>query len=272
MTARFLWLSDTHLNRVPERLRLNSFTRFIEAVDVRNVVVTGDVSTGRVLRNDITWLSRAHPGHRFHVVLGNHDYHGSTFRDAHRAMGTMATEFTNVNWLSAGGVTSLSESVALVGHEGWFCATAGVRPWWTRFCVDAFRIGELRIARRRGVDFFLNACRTMAERSVEAICNSVGQALRWHDTVVVATHFPPWPEATDNEAWGYVGRRWVNYDTNWLLGQTLEQIALENAEKKIVVLSGHTHVPKTLNVRHNLVCHVSSATIGERIISNVIAL
>lgn len=268
MDARFLWLSDLHLDRIPFRFREGALSKFIRASNVRDVVVTGDITTGRRLEDDLVWLSRAHPRHRFHVVMGNHDYYGLSFRDAHRLVSDVTVRYRNINWLSITNVTALSSNVALVGDDGWFCTTAGIRPWWLWFSWDSFLIAELKLAKKTSMDSFIELCRQRAAESVVRLVSKIERALQRYDTVVVATHFPPWGKATDND--GYVGARWVNYDSNALLGDALVDLAANNPEKKFVVLAGHTHVPKSLKLRANLSCFVAPRTVGSIVLESVL--
>jgi hypothetical protein len=99
----------------------------------------------------------------------------------------------------------------------------------------------------------------LATQSAIRIERSLVLALQDHKTVYVATHFPPWSSATTIPGTRFESF-WLPYSVNTIMGKTIENVALNFPDKKIVVLSGHTHIPNTVSISPNVECRVNRAT------------
>lgn len=255
MTAegrKYLWYSDTHLNTSwPWSLR--SFVRKVNDMKPDGMFLTGDISNGRRVSDDLSFLA-SRIDCPIYFVLGNHDYHMRSLGGVHDSVREVCSRHKNLVWMTDSGVVSLSEDVALVGTEGWYDAAFG-NPDFLRFTMDWMLT----------YDFFrlpwpsiLSAWRGMAAASAEYIGIKVEEALSTHKEVFVLTHFPPWPEA--DRAHGTVFERfWLPYNSNSILGTRIEQVAREFKKKRITVLAGHTHSERTIRVRKNVECRVAPA-------------
>lgn len=249
---RLVWLSDTHLNVLPKSWRNKLFVAKIKRAKPDCVLVTGDITTGRVLERDISWLSEAFREQEVLFVMGNHDYYHRGFSEVDESVCELVKHLPNVKWLSKSGVISLSETTAIVGHEGWYDASLG-DPSLLRYTFDWRYIDELKSLSSLSdrISVFIER----ATRSARMLESSLVSALQTHDVVYVATHFPPWPERNL-----HFQRFWLPYNTNAVMGKMIENVARQFLDKKIVVLAGHTHEPDEFTVGSNIECRVSRAT------------
>lgn len=253
-SQRLLWLSDTHLNSIPFWLRERYFTRHVNAHDFDSIVITGDISTGKHLKRDLIWLTQTFQELPIYYVLGNHDYYGRGFQKTHHMVQPLAISHPNLTWLTETDVVSLSPSVALVGHEGWYSASFG-NPLDMKWALDWFRISEMQCL---SILDRIAMFGMLASQSALHIRRKVMAAVQSHDTILIATHFPPHAESTSS-----IGRFrdfWMSYRTNVPMGDVLLQLAEEFPHKKFIVLAGHTHIPCSVSVRDNLEFHVGTAT------------
>ena len=68
---KLLWLTDLHLDRVEEKCRMDFYRRLCEE-DSDAVVITGDISTARLLPSHLLELGQTFGPRPVYFVLGNH--------------------------------------------------------------------------------------------------------------------------------------------------------------------------------------------------------
>lgn len=189
--------------------------------------------------------------------------------------------------------------VALVGHDGWADGRAGdfaqspgrlldhptVRGQAEAYRAAGARLSDQQIAHlgervraRQGVvevydytrihDFaavdYVERPRVMvalAEESVTHLTAAVRTALERHDTVLIATHFPPFVEVARYEG-GPSEDAALPHLINVSLGCALVALADSHPHRELVVLAGHTHHAAHAVIRPNLQVHVGGAATG----------
>lgn len=231
--------------------------RFIDRITSMNadgLIITGDVSNGLWLESDLRYLAEHHPK-PIYFVLGNHDYYWRYMGSVQNDVARLCKEYSNLVWLTNNDPQALAPGVSLVGHEGWFDANCGDRDmtWWAfdrLLNFDFWRIGD-------HVDQIYQ-WRQMAIASADSIEKKIEKALENSQLVYVATHFPPWKEASRAEG-KLLEKLWYAYNTNVELGVRLEKIA-EKTSSQIIVLAGHTHMACNLSVTKNLTCRVAPSS------------
>lgn len=252
---RFIWYSDMHMNLsiLPFMKRLYVMRMKQESAD--GLIITGDISSGGWLESDLRFLARNFHG-PIYFVLGNHDYHGRHMESVHADIRRICSEYSNLNWLTESGIVSLNEDVALIGSEGWYDGRSGDPDllFWT---LDRFLTFDF--LHKDNMEERLTLWRRMAESSANVVAARLEAALSNHKTVYVATHFPPWKEATNA-----VGTRfedfWLPYNTNVAMGEAIERVMEGRRKKRVVVLAGHTHAPCRIRVSNSIECHVARAS------------
>ena len=254
MTKKFVWLSDTHLSMSILPAMKRRFIDRITSIDADGLVITGDISNGLWLESDLRYLAVHHPK-PIYFVLGNHDYYWRHMGSVHEDVRRLCKEFPNLVWLTESDPVMLDEDVALVGHEGWFDANCGDRDA-TAWAVD--RLLNLDFWRMRDHVDQVYEWRNMAKTSALAIEEKIEKIRERASMVYVATHFPPWKEASRADGKIFESL-WHAYNTNVTLGESLLKIA-QKSKLQINVLAGHTHLSCNLAVRKNLNCRVAPAS------------
>lgn len=254
MTVRdkYVWLTDCHL--FPwQRYRL---LNLVLDQKPKGVIITGDIShAGPLLLQDLDFLGKR-IGRPLYFVLGNHDLWFSSFNTIYAGLRELCTKYKNLTWLTESEVISLTEEVSLIGVEGWYDARLG-NSRYVKHTFDHRLIKEIKQLPNwpAKVDYF----RELADRSAKLAADKLQQALEVSKTVYLATHFPPWFEA--NRASGTIMERfWTPYNTNQILGQTLEQVMQSYKKRQLVVLCGHTHTQAHVQVSRNIECWVNAAS------------
>ena len=222
--------------------------------------LTGDISSGFLLESDLNFLARSFDG-PIYFVLGNHDYHKRHIESVHADVRRLCNEHANLHWMTDEGVISLDEDVALIGTEGWYDARLG-DPRLLKFTFDWFL--TMNFLQLENMDERIRTWQTMAQSSASLIEERLLKALDDHKTVYVLTHFPPWKEAC--RSYGtFMEKLWLPYNTNQILGETIEKIMANHKKKRVVVLAGHTHEACHIRVRSNIECIVARASYWGRV-------
>ena len=236
---RITWANDIHLDSASEQ----AFLDWCEAVRASQgdvLVICGDIETGPTVAARLARIRRE-ARVPVYFVLGNHDfYHSSVGEVRFQVQGACARTQGLVH-LNRAGVVSLSERVALIGHDGWTDArsgdllNSGVKINDDNLIADFAKLPPflLRGARSR-----------LADESADYLTARLREAFKSHEEVLVATHVPP----SASTAW-HKGERsnsdWLPHMVNTVLGERLAQTLFESQDrgeqKKVTVLCGHTH-------------------------------
>jgi len=263
-TARIAWASDLHFDiaRPPEAA---SFFDQVRTVDADMLVLCGDISDEPSLGK---WLHRLELELDLPVrfVLGNHDaYHGSLAK-AHQtaceavARSVVLHEDTRIlSWLSDGVIEILSDDAALIGHDGWYDMRQGLIG---NIIMNDFRyIDELKIPFFTSVALLRETVQGIADQAVRHIDEILPKALERRRRVVLATHVPPFPQAS----W-YGGRQsdaeHLPYYCSVCVGNVLVKHMEANPDKELLVLCGHTHGEGEAEILPNLRVLTAKADYG----------
>jgi Icc protein len=252
---RYVWYSDTHLNMAALPFMKRLFVRRLQQARADGVIITGDISSGTSLESDLRFLAHAYDG-PIYFVLGNHDYHRRHVESVHDDVRRLCQQHPNLHWLTDEPVTTLVDDVALVGTEGWYDAALG-DPTLLRWTTDwALTLDFLHLPT---MEARLERWRQMSRDSAKLIAERLEQALKHHHTVYVATHFPPWKQATRDEG-KLLERFWLPYNTNTAMGEAIEKVMEGRKKRRVVVLAGHTHEPCHVRVSNAITCQVARAS------------
>ena len=192
ISAKVLWLSDLHLDRATDEQQ-SLLAKKLAALTYDAVVVCSDSSSGPSLVHHLSMLGAAVAPRRLLFVLGNHDFHHSSFREVREAVSRLCRTTPNLIHLGAGDMVALNADVAIIGHDGWADARAG---WGKRTIVgnrDHHSIEDFRNLTRE--ELFARM-ETLGRESAAAFRSTLPRALTRYRRVVVATHAVPFPSAT----------------------------------------------------------------------------
>ncbi|HID77599.1 MAG TPA: phosphoesterase, partial [Planctomycetaceae bacterium] len=214
---RLAWLTDIHLNF----LNPGEKRRFLESLpDVADaVVITGDIAEGPTLPGCLRLIDRIVARPVF-FVLGNHDFYGGSIAATRKLVERLARDSQHLVYLTAADVIPLTDSTALVGHDGWADGRLGRLRRSDVVLNDYVLITELAgcwHGEQLDVDRLAPILARLGDEAAQHLQRVVARAAAHHPQVIAATHVPPFGEA----AW-YEGRpcdeNWVPHFASWAAG------------------------------------------------------
>jgi len=280
--ANYVWCTDVHLDHFnDDDEKLKKFAESLVEKGPTGVLITGDISVSPKLVYHLSVIERV-VQRPVYFVLGNHDYWGA---DITKLRGTMK-ELTNMSsylkYMPTVPYLALSQTTAVVGHDGWYDALYGdwknsnliMNDWYNTADFAPYvgpktprSYGAPRPVNVQGV---VGECQKLAHEGVTHIMNGIKQAVRYHKTIVVLTHFPPFEQAHV-----YNGARGDKYAmpfyTSKMLGDMLLDAARVYPDVRFEVFAGHTHGQYDGQIAKNLFVHVGGATYG-RPTSNIVQI
>lgn len=263
---RLAWTTDIHLDHLRED-QVVTFGRKLADTGADGVLIGGDIAQAPTLVESLITLA-VHAKRPIYFVCGNHDYYYGSVAAVRRTLGELTQRSDQLAWLPGRGCIALSESTALVGHGCWNDGRAGNYYGSTVMLTDYLVIAELA---RQGPSSRLAKLNELGDQAAAHLAAVVPQALAQRDHVIVLTHVPPFAEACQ-----YGGERtsdgWLPHMACQVAGQTLQRIMEQHPDKRMTVLSGHTHQPATVRVLPNLEVRTGAATYGAPAVEDIIEL
>jgi len=256
--TKIAWASDIHLDHA-EPEDLERFFSEVRESGADMLVLCGDISGGRTL---LKWLERLEVEIPFPVsfVLGNHDYYSSSFVKTTEDVRNAVDGNDKMIWLSDKIIQCLSGgTTALMGHEGWYDAKAGLRG---RVIMNDFRyIEEMKIPYFTSPVMLHEKIAEIAEKAVQYIDDTLPEALIHGNRVVLVTHVPPFRRASKHE-----GREsseyYLPYFCSVSAGEVMVKHMKAHPDKELIVLCGHTHDKCDVQILPNLKVFVAGAEYG----------
>ncbi len=277
VAMKIAWASDLHL----DKLRQGAACRFGESVaktGADTLLITGDLANAAEFSNSLIDIDRYFGG-MIYFVLGNHDYWGLSWRKMHEKAARIGRHWPRMLWLTRAGVIRLSDTTALVGHDGWYDAQWGYTNPIRSTMNDWDLIKELKVFPTRTestvwqstlVRLFQERCVGLAREAEKPL----RAALDAYPRVVFATHVPPYPQNAIYD--GPDDKQPVDpYDrlpwyTNKAMGDLLLRLASGYPDRHITVLCGHAHQAHDHEILPNLRCRTAPAQYGvEPVIADV---
>lgn len=266
-STRLLWLTDLHLDKTGAAA-LTRITRALAAPDHHAGLVTGDTSSARYLCDHLKILAAACHPRPLYFILGNHDFYGGSISDVYQNVRRLCRSIRNLHHLEETGPVHLDTHTALVGHAGWADGRCG---WGNKTVVrapdhDCIRDFSGLSTRERYL-----LMRSLGRKSSRSIRIDLFKAFRTHRNVVLATHVPPFPSTAlyDGQPCGPCHQP---HYINMSMGAMLIAVASRNHDRKISVLSGHTHSAANQSILTNLHARVGRARTGHPQTQGIIPL
>jgi predicted phosphohydrolase len=258
-TRQLLWLSDIHLDQAEAKVKRRFFEK-LAASRCDAVLITGDISTSNHLISDLADISRACGSGTTPVilVLGNHDFFGSSFAEVDCAVDALCKTHGNLVVLGKGEIIELSPDTALIGHRGFFDGLAGA-GWRTRVgSADRYHISDFKGLDKAG---YFQKLRELGVESADYFRRVLPSALVKYGTVLVASHVPPCTQALRHAS---THCHWDSqpFFANRAAGNAIVGISRRFPHRRIVVHAGHSHSPITVRVCHNVEIQVAGAQPG----------
>lgn len=242
---RLIWATDIHL----DACGLAGIRRFLACVAAEEpdiFVITGDISTGTRVMNDLlTIIETCEPQFLVYFVLGNHDFYGLSVS----AVRSQVKDRFFANYLSVMPHVPLSGKIALVGHDSWADGVYGSGVDTPPQLNDFSLIEDLK--RVRGEEL-VRVLGRLADESVDKIVNDLESADA--DDFIIATHVPPYEDVArlSNKVLSRGVRDLSAFFGNSRLEKALEDFFTKNPSKRGLVLSGHVHHNRDIRPLPNL--------------------
>ena len=261
---RAVWLTDIHLDFLNESARAAFFETLV-AHRPDGVFLTGDISVAPSLLAHLRAMADAIQT-PIYFVLGNHDfYHGSitTVRAAVRECGR---SHALLRYLPEAGVVPLTQSTALVGHDGWGDSRYG------DYARSSVRLNDhVLIEELTGLTYpkLQERLKHLGNEAAGYLQEVLPKALDHYRRVIVLTHVPPFKEA----CWyrGRVGNdEWLPFFACKAVGDVLRDLMEKRPEHQLNVYCGHTHHPGKAQILPNLCVFTGEADYGAPQINTVI--
>lgn len=250
-----LWVTDPHLNFLPPggSRQLGEKLAYLHPEETL-VVITGDIAEAPSVRK---LLSEFHEGWggQTAFVLGNHDYYFGSFAKVKHDLRKLPNGLV---WLDHSAPLQLDDTTALVGHEGWFDGMHGAARRSRVVMSDFDLIADLKQHYNPHLwawpnyrQPMLDKLKVLGETAAKRIKPKIEKALTTNDTIVIATHFPPFPKSAVHQ--GQVSDpHWMPWFSCGAMGQMLETVADAHQDKRFLTLCGHSHSPGKYKHRDNL--------------------
>ena len=248
MSGTAAWWTDPHFELLSQDQR-KEVVRAWSETSADCSIVTGDISRGSSTLLWLRQLAEVFAG-PIYFVLGNHDFYGTCITKQREAARKLCEEVENLVYLTTSGVVSLSAETALVGHDGWGDMREGdwegsdVRPPDLAEIEDLIDVaGDRQLLCRR--------LRKLGDEAADHLAKVLPEALARHERVIVATHVPPFREAS----W-YDGENstvpWLPFFCCRIVGDVLLEMAERYSDREVSVLCGHCHGTGEASIRENL--------------------
>lgn len=251
---KYLWYTDTHLNRIDPITKFRFFSH-LRKEEPKGIFLTGDISNGIMTPLDLKLLASWVP-YPIYFVLGNHDYHYSSFEKTHDQIMDLCVKHSNLIWLTPKDPIELNKEVALIGTEGWYDARAE-SPQFLKATIDWMLTKDFRDL--PDMNARVSAFRELSDKSCDLIKEKLNTALdKDYKTIYLLTHFPPWKEAT-RDVGTLFEKFWLPYNVNLSMGQAIEEVMKDRKKRNVTVLAGHTHKDCWIHVSRNIECRVNKA-------------
>lgn len=264
---RLAHITDTHLNRV-EKIKRYSFYNSLQPYDA--VIHTGDISDGLNLYSHLSEMAEIF-NKNIYFVIGNHDYWHSDFETIENKIQQLQTKHSNLHYLNdIYNLIQLNPTTCLIGDNSWY--DAGWRFPKTPFIFlwDWKHIGDFNQLETTKEKYQL--MKDLALQSSQRIFKKLTSALEQYQTIYLALHMPPYSEGWRNKILTPSQWFWAPYESSKLIARTIEDLANRNLYKKIIILSGHSHIERKEMISPNLELIVGKAKTGKCFISEIIYL
>ncbi len=287
------WITDPHLDYMDPADRPALYDKLAAAGD--GIVITGDIANGvrnvRILtelRDHLqAYASKLEQAPQpVFFVLGNHDYWDGRIQDKRdEIIGTfsdgdalesfetlygIADETQRMHYLPVHApftITGVGGGVALVGADGW--ADGGYGDWarsrvWLHD-YDLIRDLAPHAATRERLQLQLRRL-AIAEACVAQ--EKLLAAFKEHDRVILATHVPPFVEATWHEG-KHSDENYLPHFASKAMGDMLRELMGRFHQKQVLVLCGHTHGAGEAKILPNLRVWTGGSQYGSPSIAKV---
>jgi Icc-related predicted phosphoesterase len=253
---KLAWATDLHLDAA-DKSRQQLFFDIIKSYDPDILLIGGDISNGSSSLLYLQQLAKV-INKPLYFVLGNHDYYYESIDRMRNQAHELSKAHKNIQYLADNGIFKLSETTALIGHDGWADGLAGDFLNSTVMLNDYFLIEELK--RLTQEERFLKI-QELGKEAATYLGQVLADALMTYDKIVLLTHVPPFREACLYEG-KVCDANWAPHFVGQMMGETLQKVMKENPDKRLLVLCGHSHQGNDMEILPNLRVMTGQSELG----------
>lgn len=232
---RVAWMTDVHLN-VLSASAAQVFLASVARERADALLVGGDVAESPELVPALRRIAET-ADCPVYFVLGNHDYYFSSIERVRSAAARLCAETPGLIYLSEVGSIELTQSVGLVGHDGWADGRLGDYERSLVMMNDYRLIDDFQGHDKQSRWGVMQGLAAEAAAHVRRV---LPEALERFPHVLFLTHVPPFLEACWHE--GRISdEQWSPHFTSKTVGDALVDVARAHPDRQVTVLCGHTH-------------------------------
>lgn len=281
--AKFAWCSDIHLDNLrrdgrPDEAALIRFSESLIKDDPSGIIITGDISTAAELVYHLSVMERV-VERPIYYVLGNHDFWGSSFDAVRTQLREVGKHTQYLRYLTDLPYIPVTTATAVVGHDGWYDARNGDYRGSSFLMYDWYKIQDFLsdMSQKPGpnglpqdtMNAVVTRCRNIADAAARQIADGIKGALRYHKSIIIATHVPPFERS--HIYGGKIGDKHAQpWYTSRVMGEMILEAAKQNPSVRFTVLAGHTHGRFDGQIANNVYCHVAGAEYGSPRLADLI--
>ena len=261
---RCAWLTDIHLEFL-NSLEVEDFIKFLTGEDLDAIFLTGDISTSRRLNFHLNLFQQLSPK-PVYFILGNHDYYGGSIELVRHRTIQLCQEPNNLHWLPVSGIIELTSTTGLLGHGSWADGRLGDYRGSGIMLNDYVQIQDFIPHDKTGRLQILNH---LGDEAAEYFRTILPTALAQYDHLIVLTHVPPYKEACWHEG-AISSDEWLPHFSCQAVGEVLKEAMIQNPNRRMTVLCGHTHGCGIAEILPNLLVKTGGAEYGSPKIQEII--
>lgn len=267
--AKYVWVSDIHLDHIESNRDLIGFFESTIKNDPDGILISGDISNSKSLTYHLSAFEKV-VQRQIMFVLGNHDYYGSDIESVRKEMKIVSNRSQYLKYLPLSQYSVLTPNTALVGHDGWYDGLYGSAADSNVMMNDWVMIADLvppgaktsidvanMLQDRKPV--LMQIIQRQAHKAMIHVQNGIKSATKYHKNIIVMTHIPPFPierfrNSDDEDYYPWYASK--------LMGDMLLSAAKFYPNHHFTVLCGHCHTKSEIKLSNNLILKSASAQYG----------
>lgn len=271
---KYLHITDTHLDFLFSPMffdtqeamvkdhfqKVDNFLKKVISTSDKNILLTGDISTGRFIQSHIEYIGNMFKKHqkRLFFVLGNHDFYHSSFAKVRNEIQQTVSQkkfkgilyyLTNKSYYDA------ATKTLFVGSDGWYDGEYSPFLETTVQMNDYYIVEELNLIRIKSVPALREECKRLSSVAASQVRSDIefGIAAYSPEKIIILTHVPPFRELSTHK--GKVSNEtWLPCFSSKFFGDMILETAQKNTGIKFHLFCGHSHDRAEYQPLDNLVC------------------
>ncbi len=263
---RLIWLTDMHFDFVNGSI-IDDFLSEVQFLRPDAILFTGDIAHARDLEESLTTIQQrvVRP---FFFVLGNHDFYLDSIRAVRDRMSRLCQRDSEMVYLTQSDPIELTRHIGLIGHDGWADGRFGDYRRSVVRMHDFSMIDELK---GKDKEQRWSVLKSLGDEAAEHVRQVLAKAMQRFKIVYLLTHVPPFREACWHE--GRISDDdWAPHFTCKAVGDVVLEVMRHHADKRLIVLCGHTHGSGVAQPAENIRVLTGGATYGYPAIAGVFNL